>query len=236
MLPRILEPELMDTAEDAREYDAMDHSIVNAQFVSDVLRTVMDYSRPPLTKFLDLGAGTALIPIELCRRATGMCVIAVDAAEHMLALGRKNVAAAGLADRIELVRGDAKHLDFSSSKFNAVISNSILHHIADPRDVIAEAIRVAAPGALLFHRDLCRPSDELQVEHLVSTYAAGATSYQQKLLDDSLRAALTLEEIRVLVDQFGFAPDTVSMSSDRHWTWAATSQKCGESLMAHELN
>ena len=32
MLPRILEPEVMDTADDAREYDAMDHAAVNHAF------------------------------------------------------------------------------------------------------------------------------------------------------------------------------------------------------------
>ncbi len=36
MLQRILEPEVMDTDEDAREYDAMDHAAVNAVFVVDL--------------------------------------------------------------------------------------------------------------------------------------------------------------------------------------------------------
>ena len=44
MLPRILEPELMDTAEDAREYDAMDHAAVNAVFVNDLLAALSDWS------------------------------------------------------------------------------------------------------------------------------------------------------------------------------------------------
>jgi ubiquinone/menaquinone biosynthesis C-methylase UbiE len=222
MLPRILEPELMDTAEDAREYDAMDHAAVNAQFVTDFLTAAktMEWSIER-SIVLDLGAGTGLIPIDLCRRAPNLRVIAVDAAQHMLALARKNVAAASLADRIEIVHADAKQLDVRSDAFAAVISNSILHHIAEPRPVIAEAVRVAAPGALIFHRDLCRPADEATVNKLVSAYAADATPYQQKLLADSLRAALTLEEIRAQVGEFGFPPTTVHMTSDRHWTWSA---------------
>ena len=55
---------------------------------------------------------------------------------------------------------DAKQLPFDAASFPVVISNSIVHHIAEPRDVIAEAIRVTAPGGLLFHRDLARPDDE----------------------------------------------------------------------------
>ena len=68
--------------------------------------------------------------------------------------------AAGLAERIELVLADAKRLPFPDGAFPAVISNSIVHHIAEPADVLAEAVRVATPGGLQFHRDLCRPNDE----------------------------------------------------------------------------
>jgi ubiquinone/menaquinone biosynthesis C-methylase UbiE len=220
MLPRILEPELMDTAEDAREYDTMDHAEVNRSFATDLLAVVPDWShgRPV---FLDLGAGTGLITIELCRRAPSIRVVAVDAAVHMLALARRNIENAGLAARIEVVRADAKHLAYADESFDAVISNSIIHHIPEPRRLVAEAIRVAAPGGLLFHRDLCRPPNEQSLGQLVSKYAADATPYQRKLLADSLPAALTLEEMRGLVAEFGFARETVQMSSDRHWTWSA---------------
>jgi ubiquinone/menaquinone biosynthesis C-methylase UbiE len=233
MLPRILEPELMDTAADAREYDAMDHAAVNEAFVTDLLEATKKFSGTdwslqtsassvePRPVILDLGAGTALIPIELCRRVPNIRVIAVDAAAHMLVLARKNIDAASLADHIESVRADAKQLPFESAAFSAVISNSILHHIADPRLVIAEAVRVTAPGRLLFHRDLCRPNVQSEVDRMVTAYAGDATPYQQKLLADSLRAALTLDEIRALVIEFGFGPETVQMNSDRHWTWIA---------------
>jgi SAM-dependent methyltransferase len=243
MLPRILEPELMDTGDDAREYDTMDHTAVNAQFVTDLLHAAQngDWSnyRPkdaelitgpdaiigPVpflpTPILDLGAGTAQIPIQLCRREPNVRVTAVDAAESMLALARENIADAGLTGRIKLVLADAKNLPFHAASFPTVISNSILHHIGEPQQVIAEAVRVANPGGLLFHRDLCRPQDEPQLEHLVTTYAGAATAYQRKLFADSLRAALTLDEMRGLVAGFGFPTDTVTMTSDRHWTWIA---------------
>jgi ubiquinone/menaquinone biosynthesis C-methylase UbiE len=229
MLERILEPEVMESDEDAREYDAMDHAAVNATFVADLVEALTDWSlqRPVQSgdtsrlTVLDLGAGTAQIPIALCRQMPDVRVVAVDAAESMLAVARENVAAAGLAERIELVVADAKRLPFPTASFPLVISNSIVHHIAEPAHVLAEAVRVAAPGGRLFHRDLARPNDSSELERLVATYAGNATSYQQKLFADSLRAALTLEEMQTLVSGFGFAPDKVCMTSDRHWTWIA---------------
>jgi ubiquinone/menaquinone biosynthesis C-methylase UbiE len=217
----------MDTAEDAREYDAMDHTEVNAQFATDLLNPLTDWllQRPvepePILNVLDLGAGTAQIPIELARRAPTVHITAIDAADSMLEVARKNIAACGLADRIEPLLADAKRLPFAAASFPVVISNSILHHIADPRSVIAEAIRVSTPGGVLFHRDLARPRDEAQLNEIVSTYAGDATPHQRKLFADSLRAALTLDEMRELVAEFGFAPATVQMTSDRHWTWSA---------------
>jgi SAM-dependent methyltransferase len=245
MLARTLEPELMDTDRDARQYDAMDHAAVNERFVTDLI-AAMPRGRAPLRvaakpphgddvsfsrdaearrsgalTVLDLGAGTAQIPIELCRRAPGVRVVAVDAAQRMLAVARENVATAGLVDRIDIVLADAKRLPFASGRYPVVISNSILHHIAEPATVIAEAIRVAAPGGLLFHRDLARPDDEAELDRIVATYAAGATPLQRKLFADSLHAAITLEEVRDLVAHRGFSPDTVQRTSDRHWTWLA---------------
>ena len=217
MLTRILEPEIMDSADDAREYDAMDHSAVNTQFVTDLLTTL---TNSPL-KILDLGAGTAQISIELARRAPHLHITAVDAAPSMLALARANIAAANLTDRIEPILADAKRLPFANNSYAAVISNSILHHIAEPQAVVAEAIRVTIPGGLLFHRDLARPSNVTELQHLVETYAGSATPYQRKLFADSLRAALTLDEVRELVSQFGFAFNIVQMTSDRHWTCSA---------------
>jgi len=229
MLERILEPEWMDSREDAREYDAMDHAAVNAVFVADLAEAVTDWSlkRPVHSgnasrlDVLDLGVGTAQIPIALCRGLPDVRIVAVDAAESMLAVARDNVAAAGLDGRIELALADAKRLPFPAASFPLVISNSIVHHIAEPALVLAEAIRVTAPGGLLFHRDLARPRDEMELERIVATYAGDATPYQRKLLADSLRAALTLKEMQSLVSTFGFAPDTVRMASDRHWTWMA---------------
>ena len=72
---------------------------------------------------------------------------------------------------------------------------------------------------LLFHRDLARPHDEPTLRRLVGTYAAEATPLQRRLFAESLKAALTVEEVAQLVADFGFDPDTVRMTSDRHWTW-----------------
>jgi ubiquinone/menaquinone biosynthesis C-methylase UbiE len=216
MLPRVLEPEVMDSAAEARDYDAMDHSQVNRVFVADFLSFW-----PGSGTVLDLGTGTAQIPIELCRKHATVQIVAVDLAEHMLRVAADNVKRAGLEQRIRLQRLDAKKLPWPDKTFTAVMSNSIVHHIPKPELVLAEMVRVLNTGGTLFIRDLLRPEDDTTVHHLVQTYAGDANAHQQKMFDDSLRAALTLEEIRAIVQKLGFAPETVQQTTDRHWTWAA---------------
>ncbi len=221
MLKRVLETEAMDSPEEARDYDSMDHGEVNRIFAADLL-AALEKGAPFFTsEILDLGTGTALIPIEICRRVLNARLLAVDAAQHMLALARRNVEKAGLADRIRLERVDAKRLPYRDGQFAAVISNSIIHHLSDPGVAINEAWRVTAPGGLIFFRDLFRPENEAAISRLVENYAAGANLHQQQMLADSFRAALTVEEMRKLIAPLGIPPESVQATSDRHWTWTA---------------
>jgi ubiquinone/menaquinone biosynthesis C-methylase UbiE len=214
MLGRVLEPEVMDSAAEARDYDAMDHSTVNRVFVADFLAVW-----PGAVPILDVGTGTAQIPIELCRSAPTARVVAIDLADHMLTLGRENVRRAGFAERLQLERCDAKQLAYESGSFAAVISNSIVHHIPEPRRVLAEMVRVLQPGGVLFLRDLLRPADQAMLDRLVRTYAGDANAHQQQMFADSLHAALSLPELRDLVATLGCDPDQVRQTTDRHWTW-----------------
>lgn len=223
MLPRTLEPEVMDTADDAADYDAMDHSQVNRAFVDDLLAAWN--ARPHETdgpvRIFDAGTGTARIPIELLSREIAAHVVAADAAASMLELARRNVERAGFADRIEPVLRDCKALPETDGWFDIVMSNSIVHHIPEPVAVLAECWRVLRSGGLLFVRDLFRPDDETTLNQLVQQYAGGDNPHQRQLFRESLHAALTVEELRDLLRPLGIDTNAVQATSDRHWTLVA---------------
>jgi len=220
MLERVLEPEVMDSAEEAHDYDAMDHSTVNRVFVRDFLSGWN--GRSPI---LDVGTGTAQIPIEFCRQSAEGTLVGIDLAEHMLAVGRLNIVRESLLDRIQLQKVNARGMPFADGEFGVVMSNSIVHHIPEPAFVFAEMIRVTAPDGYLFVRDLLRPTDEATLRSLVEIHAAGANTAQKKMFAESLHAALTLDEVRAIVEEHGFDPLTVQSTSDRHWTWRANKGK-----------
>ncbi len=227
MLERRLEPEVMDTSEDAHDYNRMDHRTVNRIFVDDFLGFVrangfddrLANLRQPL-RLLDVGTGTALIPIELCSRRVACQIIAIDLAAEMLKLADRNIAKANLASSIQTERIDAKQMPYATGSFDAVISNSIVHHIPEPKAVFAEMARVLQHDGLLFVRDLLRPESLADVDHLVATYAGRENAHSQQLFRDSLCAALTLDEVRDIAVAHGIPVPSVAQTSDRHWTLA----------------
>ncbi len=213
MLPRTLEPEVMEDRKEAMEYNEMDHRAVNDRFVADLIE-----AGPIGTDILDLGTGTALIPVELCRKEQGIRVMAADASVEMLELARYNIELSHLLDRVQLHRCDAKKLVFPNAYFDTVMSNSLVHHLPTSESFFAESLRVLRPGGLLFIRDLYRPETDTEVERLVDLYTEGETEYSKQLFRQSLHAALTVRELQRIVEPLGIPGSSVQMSSDRHWT------------------
>lgn len=223
MIERRLETEAMDTVDQAREYDLMDHTTVNARFVTDLLDADARLGRSDLRgRFVvDVGTGTARIPIEFCRAQPAGRVVAVDLAREMLRVARENVLSAGLTTRVVLQLARVTALPFRDACLPVVVSNSLIHHLPDPRRAFLELARIVSRGGLLFVRDLFRPASKSAINRLVDTYAAGATAHQRQLLADSLRAALTLDEVRDAIHGLPFAQVSLAETSDRHWTLAA---------------
>ncbi len=214
MIQRTLEPELMDSPQEAVTYDSMDHSEVNRKFVDDLLA-----GGEVGPDVLDLGTGTARIPIELCQRVSNCRVMASDGAVSMLEVARYNIAVASLETRIQLHHADAKSIPLEDAMFDTVLSNSLIHHVPEPAVIVAQIARLTKPGGRIFVRDLYRPDTLAEIDDLVERIVGQEAAEAQALFRDSLHAALTLDEIRAMVAAHGFDPHDVQMSSDRHWTW-----------------
>jgi ubiquinone/menaquinone biosynthesis C-methylase UbiE len=209
-MQRVLEPEAMDTAEEADAYASMDHSEANAAFLERL------FELGAHGHMLDIGTGPGQIPLLVCARDPSARVTGVDLSEHMLRHARAARDASAFADRLDYRRGDAKALEFADACFDAVYSNTILHHIPDPTPFLREARRVLREGGALLIRDLFRPDSAERVEELVARHASDATPAQQALFRDSLCAALTPDELRRVADTAGLAEAKLVVDTDRH--------------------
>jgi ubiquinone/menaquinone biosynthesis C-methylase UbiE len=210
---RILEPEIMDTWLEATAYDAMDFESVNTAFATDAID--LD---PHAIKVLDVGTGTARIPILMCQQRPQYLITGIDLAQSMLIIGQRNVEEAGLNQRIRLERVDSKRMPYPDLEFDMLVSNSLVHHLPDPLSFFQEVKRLVRPGGALLIRDLIRPENDTIVNSLVAKIGEGYDAHQQQLFRDSLNAALTLTEVHELIDRVGLIEVKLSQSSDLHWT------------------
>jgi ubiquinone/menaquinone biosynthesis C-methylase UbiE len=209
-MERTLEPEVMDDPKEAVEYDAMDHSEANQAFVGRLL------DLGARGEALDLGTGPGHIPVLLCERCPEVRVLGVDLSPYMLVFAERRAKLSPHRARLRFALGDVKELDLESGSFDAVFSNTILHHIPDPRDFLAEAARLLRPGGTLLIRDLYRPPTPERALELVALHAGAASPDARELFRASLHAALTPEELRQLADAAGLGRAGLTIDSDRH--------------------
>jgi ubiquinone/menaquinone biosynthesis C-methylase UbiE len=110
----------------------------------------------PGDRVLELGCGTGEDALWLARR--GILVTATDVSPRMLAVARAKIAAAGLEERVSLVRLDLRDLealrsgtDPSSATFDGAFSNfGALNCLAERRTLAAAlAARVRAGGRVI---------------------------------------------------------------------------------------
>ncbi len=212
-MERVVEPELMDEAEQAQAYAQADFSEPNAAFAD----LVADVVQEETARVVDLGCGPADIPVRLALRFTAWKIDGVDGAEAMLAHGRRLVERHGLVDRVSLTRGLLPDLPLASHAYDVVMSNSLLHHLHEPR-VMWDCVRkLGRPGARVIVMDLVRPGSSAEVERLVGLYAGDAPEVLQRDFEASLRAAFSLEEVGEQLSHAGLSALEVRPTSDRHF-------------------
>lgn len=213
VMQRIPEPELMDDEAQARAYAEADFEEPHNHFIE-----LFQQTYPELDvngSVLDLGCGPADISLRFARAYPECELHGVDGAVAMLALGDKAIKRAGLQDRIRLLQGYLPGVSLPLQQYDIMISNSLLHHLADPMTLWQAVQDYAAPTAPVFIMDLMRPESTLQAQAMVDEYAAGEPEVLQHDFFHSLLAAYTPQEVQQQLSVLAL-PLSVKVVSDRH--------------------
>ncbi len=206
--------ELMDGAEQARAYAEADFSASNRLFV-DLFGAL--HPSGFAGRAVDLGCGPGDIPLRFLRRYPNASVDGVDGAQPMLDLARQLAGAIpDLAQRLRWVLDVLPSTRLEAGGYDAVLSNSLLHHLADPQDLWRAVRHCGRAGAAVLVMDLARPDDEGGVEHVLAQHAVGAAPALLEDFRNSLHAAYTLDEVRAQLAAAGLDHLAVAMVSDRH--------------------
>lgn len=212
---RIPEPELMDTPEQAAAYAAADFEEAHSALVRTFAERFPGFAG---ARVLDLGCGPADVTVRLAHAYPEARVDGVDGDDEMLRLGRARITAEGLEGRVSLgeVRLPAGAEEWRRrGGYDAVVSSSLLHHLADPMVLWDSICAAAVPGASVFVWELRRPATTAAAQALVDEHAAGEPDVLRTDFYNSLCAAYTEAEIRDHLAVAGLILEVEALG-DRH--------------------
>jgi len=210
---RVVEPELMDDQEQALAYAKADFEEENQGFVDRFLEFYPEFTSGHV---LDLGCGPADIPIRLARALPDCRMTGVDGSPPMIALGVEAIRAAGLADRITL-RCERFQETVLEERADAVISNSLLHHVPNALQFWYAVKKLAQPGAVVLVMDLLRPESPEAAKAIVEKYAADEPAILRRDFYNSLLASYTEDEVAAQLTEMNLSRLLIDVLDDRHW-------------------
>jgi demethylmenaquinone methyltransferase / 2-methoxy-6-polyprenyl-1,4-benzoquinol methylase len=111
----------------------------------------------PEDRVLDIAAGTGLVSRALVERY-GCRVVGLDQSAAMLSRARAKLAADPvLAERVELIEGEAESLPFADAEFDHLTFTYLLRYVDDPAATLRELARVVRPGGRIACLEFCLP-------------------------------------------------------------------------------
>lgn len=211
---RMPEPELMDDQEQAAAYAAANWSEAHDKIAGYFRERFPNFSSG---RVLDLGCGPADVTVRFALAFPAVSALGVDGSDRMLGFGRRRVHEDGLDARIRLEKHYLPDPSLEKQKFDAVISNSLLHHLADPIVLWQTAARCAKPDAPVLVVDLLRPADHDAAVRLVQEHAQDAPPVLQRDFIASLHAAYTVAEVREHLKAAGLPTFQVDQVDEFHF-------------------
>ena len=213
-MERIPEAQLMDDFEQARAYALADFEEPHSQFIALFKARFPEEAMEGVA--LDLGCGPGDITRRFAHAYPACRIHAVEAAESMLMFARQMIDFEMLHERVRLFKRLLPTDKLPKEQYDAVICNSVLHHLDDPMVLWQSVNQFAKPGAAIFVMDLMRPDSREQAEDMRRQYAANEPQILQQDFYNSLLAAYTPEEVRAQLHEAGLEHLKVEEVSDRH--------------------
>jgi 2-polyprenyl-3-methyl-5-hydroxy-6-metoxy-1,4-benzoquinol methylase len=213
MTDRVLEPEVMDDDAQVLAYAQADFSTENQGFVDRFREYFPEFTQGHV---FDLGCGPGDIPIRFARAVPGCRITGVDASAPMIRWAEQAVARAGLSERVSFRCERFQDLA-GANQADAVISNSLLHHVPNPLQFWHKVRVLVKPGSPVLVMDLLRPESPEAAQAIVDRYAAGAPAILRRDFYNSLLAAFTEDEVAAQLAELNLPGLLVDVIDDRHW-------------------
>lgn len=212
MMPRVLEPELMEELEQVFAYARADFNKPHSDFIRRIKALV---NEPDFSgSVLDLGCGPGDISRRLVKAFPACSIDGIDGSQLMIEFASSKLNEKS-RNQLHFIQAKLPDETLPRVNYDLVVSNSLLHHLHEPCALWQVIKRYAKPGALIAIMDLVRPKKPYMADTLVEMYAAKEPEILRRDFYNSLLAAFTLDEIKKQLIDAGLNLK-VEQISDRH--------------------
>ena len=213
-MKRITEPEIMDDQEQVRAYALADFEEPHSHFIS-LLRERLAFL-PETGHALDLGCGSGDITRRFALAFPGWTVDGIDGSQTMLDAARNLAVRERIDARATFMEVLLPSPPPPESKYDLIISNSLLHHLQDPAIFWNSLVEWSGTNAHVFVMDLMRPENSVQARAMVEKYSGAEPAILKTDFFNSLLAAFEPEEIAAQLEQASLDQLKSEVVSDRH--------------------
>lgn len=120
---------------------------------------------------LDLGSGTAEIPIKLVQQIPEIKeIIAIDASQEMTSYAKKETNLLNLEKKIKIVKGKIPGIEkkLKPFSFDIIFSSLLLHHMPDPFFFWEEIKNLSNRNTSVFILDFIRPKNKESAKKIIT--------------------------------------------------------------------
>lgn len=167
---------------------------------------------------VDVCGGTGDLAVLAARRvgpAGTVCICDMNSA--MMAAGRNRPENRAAADRVEYVLGDAEHMPFPDSRFDAAMVGFGIRNVTHLKQAFSEMHRVLKPGGKMLCLEFSRPLNPVfrwlydfysfHIMPLAGRVLVGS-SRSYLCLSETIRMFSTADELKTILETIGFTDVT----------------------------
>ncbi len=189
---------------------AEDWDMLNGEILGnfDLAAAVCAAMPNPCELAVDLGCGTGSVlekMLPLARRVAG-----VDGSPRMLEMARRRFSPTSMVDvtdvtdgaeaAVSLRIGDLEHLPLRDNEADFACINLVLHHLANPVNVLKEVARIVRPGGRVFLADFEKHNNEHMREQYGDCWLGFAPESVRSFIDSAALNCLHMERQNVEKD------------------------------------
>jgi SAM-dependent methyltransferase len=178
---RIVEPEVMDGAEQSLSYARTDRSNIKQLFKYLYQKTLFNVD---IDTMIDIGCGPGDLTVDIAKLHPTTLIDAIDASDEMLKCCEPQAN----------VTFKKTFLHSVTSKYDRVVSSLTLHHFHNPNDFWNAINSIGTKDVFVF--DFIRPSSEDELQLIVDSNGPYKYDIVKTDLENSLRASFTVDELR----------------------------------------